>query len=218
MDIDFRFDLVGFDLDGTLVDSVSDLATAVNHALSLIGRRPLRLEQIQPMIGGGSRLLLQRALSATGGEDEIDQLMPAMLEFYENNIAVETRVYPGVVDALENLAGCGVPVAVVTNKLEYLTVALLSALGLLDYFAAVIGGDTLPGKSKPDPAPVREMVRRCGARCAVFVGDSRYDVEAAHGAGLPVALYSHVNNLGADVAFSDYADLFPTLALLSQRS
>ena len=218
MDTIFGFDLVGFDLDGTLVDSAGDLAGAVNHALSVVGRGPLALEQVKPMIGGGSRLMLQRALAATGGEEHISQLMPVMLDFYRNNIAVKTRAYPGVVDALEILRVCGVTLAIVTNKLEHLSFALLRELGLLQYFTTIIGGDTLSGKSKPDPAPIREMVRRCDARHAVFVGDSRYDVEAAHAAGLPIALYSRANALGADIAFSDYANLIPTLASLSQSS
>jgi phosphoglycolate phosphatase len=213
---DFPFALVGFDLDGTLVDSVADLAAAVNHALSDIGHAPLTVDQVRPMIGGGSRVMLQRALAATGGDEELDRLLPGLVEFYAAHIVDHTRPFPGVVDALDTLRAQGVALAVVTNKREQLSFALLEALGLTDRFACIIGGDT-PGlvAMKPDRAPIDLMLQRCRvAGRAAFVGDSTYDVEAARAAGIPVALFAPDGGdiPGANVVFTDYRDLLPTLA------
>jgi phosphoglycolate phosphatase len=206
---DFPFAIVGFDLDGTLVDSAGDLAAAVNHALAAAGRPPFPVDRIRPMIGGGARLMLQTALKASGGDDQLDDLLPILLAHYEANIAVTTRPFPGAVAALDALAARGVDLAIVTNKREHFTNLLLRELGLIDRFACVISGDTIPGKAKPDPEPIREMVRRCGGGRAAFVGDSVYDVGAANAAGIPVATYGEV--AGADATFDDYHDLLPTL-------
>ncbi|MES2095948.1 MAG: HAD-IA family hydrolase [Pseudomonadota bacterium] len=216
MDADFPFDLVGFDLDGTLVDSAADLASAVNHALGVAGRSPVPVDRVRRMIGGGARLMLERALQATGGDERLDELLPVLLDFYDAHIAVTTQPFPGVIDALDDLAARGVRLAVATNKREHYTNKLLHHLGLTDRFAAVVCGDTIPGKTKPDPAMIEEMVRRAGGGRAAFVGDSIYDVHAAQAAGLPVALYAPANHLGADASFADFAELVPALALLNR--
>lgn len=210
---DFPFDIVGFDLDGTLVDSAGDLAAAVNHALGIAGRPPFPVDRIRTMIGGGARLMLQTALQASGGDEPLDDLLPVLLAHYEANIAVTTRPFPAVVAALDALAARGVVLAIVTNKREHFTDLLLRELGLTDRFACVISGDTIPGKAKPDPAPIEEMVRRCGGGSAAFVGDSRYDVEAAAAARVPVVTYGSV--AGADAWFDDYAHLIPALERLA---
>jgi len=212
---DFPFGLVGFDLDGTLVDSVSDLAAAVNHALAVIGRAPLTVEQVRPMIGGGSGVMLQRALLATGGDERLDDLLPVLLDFYAAHIVDYTRPFAGVVDALDALRAQGVTLAVVTNKREHFSFALLDALGLTGRFACIIGGDTAGlAAMKPDRAPIDLMLSKCGdARPAAFVGDSIYDVDAARAAGVPVALFAPDGGgiAGADAAFTDYRELLPTL-------
>lgn len=206
---DFPFQIVGFDLDGTLVDSAGDLAAAVNHALAAAGRTPFPVAKIRTMIGGGARLMLQTALRASGGDEQLDELLPILLTHYEANIAATTRPFPGVLDALDALSARGVALAIVTNKRAHFTDLLLGELGLSDRFANVISGDTIPGKAKPDPEPIEEMVRRCGGGRAAFVGDSVYDVGAAKAAGIPIATYGDV--AGADAAFDDYADLIVTL-------
>ena len=210
---DFPFDLVGFDLDGTLVDSADDLAAAVNHALAAMGRHAFPIERIRPMIGGGARMMLQTALQASGGDDQLDELLPVLLAYYEANIAVTTRPFPGAMAALDALTALGVALAVVTNKREHFTTLLLRELGLLDRFACVISGDTIPGKAKPDPEPILEMIRRCGGIRAAFVGDSIYDVRAAKTAGMPVATFGYVD--GADATFDTYDLLIPTLRRLA---
>ncbi|MEG3166117.1 HAD-IA family hydrolase [Sphingomonas sp. PB2P19] len=220
----FSFDIVGFDLDGTLLDTSGDLTAAVNHALASIDRTPLTVEQVKPMIGGGARHMLAQGMAATGGCDTetLDRLHALLLAYYETNIAVLTRPYPGALDALDAIVDGGAKVAIVTNKLESLATTVLRELGLLDRFACVIGGDTMgSGNAKPSPAPIHEMIRRSGGGRAAFVGDSIFDIQAAHAAGLPAIacsfgfLMQPVAELNADAIIDGYDALLPTLARLS---
>jgi phosphoglycolate phosphatase len=217
------FDIVGFDLDGTLLDTSGDLAAAVNHALASIGRDPLPVAQLRTMIGGGGRHMLAQGMTATGGytEAQLDTLLQRLLDHYADHIAVETRPFPQCLAALDALAAQGARLAVVTNKTEALAKKLLEALGLTDRFVTIIGGDTLGAeRRKPSPAPIHEMIARLGGGTAAFVGDSIFDVEAAKAAGVPVVACSFgfldrpVDELGADAVIDDYADLLPTLARL----
>ena len=214
------FDIVGFDLDGTLLDTSGDIAAAVNHTLRSIDRDPLPIDRIRAMIGGGSRHMLAQGLAATGGcsEAELDGLQRRLLDFYSDHIALETRPFPNCLAALDTLAAAGVRLAVVTNKTEALATKLIAALDLTDRFVTIIGGDTMgPGRGKPSPAPIHEMIARLGGGTAAFVGDSIFDVDAAKAAGLPVVVCSFgfldrpVEELGADAVIDDYADLIPTL-------
>jgi phosphoglycolate phosphatase len=219
----FPFTTVGFDLDGTLLDTSGDLAAAVNHALDGLGRPPLPVEQIRPMIGGGGRHMLAQALAATGGLDPaaLEPAYARLIASYAHHLAVATRPFPGLEDALEALAARGVTLAVVTNKQERLARAVLGELNLLERFGTVIGGDTLgPGRGKPAPDLLHLMIERCGGPAA-FVGDSRYDMEAARSAGLPTVLCSFgyrqepIETLGADVVIDAYAELLPALERLA---
>ncbi|WP_425229416.1 HAD-IA family hydrolase [Sphingomonas sp.] len=215
----FPFSIVGFDLDGTLVDTSADLAAAVNHALTTDGRAALPVAAITPMIGGGARHMLAQALG--GDEAAVDRLLPALLDFYAANIAVHSRPFLRVVETVDALRALGVICAVVTNKRRSFANKLLQALGLLDRFACVIGGDTLgAGRSKPAPDPILAMIEQCGGGRAAFVGDSVYDVMAAKAAGTPVVACSFgfldrpVAALGADATIDDYAQLIPVLTRL----
>lgn len=212
----FPFDLIGFDLDGTLVDSAPDLAAAVNHVLAEDGHPPLTVDAVRTMMGGGARVMLGRALDAAGAApDRLEPLYPRLIAYYEAHIADRTRPFPGVEAALDDLRVRGVALAVVTNKVEHLAIRLLREIGLLDRFACVIGGDTM-GVGKPDPAPIREMIRRCGGTRAAFVGDTVYDVQGAHAAGLPCVLFVPDGNTvpGADARFDHYGDLTAILRLV----
>lgn len=214
----FPFTIVGFDLDGTFLDTSGDLAHALNHALADVGRAPLTVDQVRPMVGGGARHMLAQALAATGGcsDEELARLTGVLIAYYEGNIAVETRPFAGAVAALDALDGMGVTTAIVTNKYERLARAVLGELGLLDRFATVIGGDTL-AKGKPDPMPIHEMIRRCGGGRAAFVGDSIYDTAAARAAGVPSVacsfgfLMQPVRELGADAVIDGFDELIPAL-------
>ena len=217
------FAIVGFDLDGTLVDTSGDLTAAVNHALASIDRPPLSVAQVKPMIGGGARHMLAQGLAFSGGCDDatLDLLHPRLLAYYEANIAVDSAPYPGAIAALDALDARGVQVAVVTNKIERFARAVLGELGLTRRFATIIGGDSLgPGGAKPSPAPIRRMIDDCGGGSAAFVGDSIFDVKAAGAAGIPSIacrfgfLMQPVEDLGADAIIDHFDNLVPTLERL----
>ena len=216
----FSFAIVGFDLDGTLVDTSRDIAAAVNFALGEAGRPPLPVADVERMIGGGAKHLFAQAMEATGGCEpgEFRRLYKLLLAHYADHVADHSRPYPGAIDALDALRAMGVKTAIVTNKFETMAVKLLAALGIADRFDCVIGGDTLgPGKAKPDRAPIDAMTERCGGGRAAFVGDSRYDVEAAHNAGVPAIavsfgfLHGPVEALDADAVIHSYGELIAAL-------
>jgi phosphoglycolate phosphatase len=221
--VDFPFRIVGFDLDGTLLDTHEDLGAAVNHALALADRPPVPIAEVEQLIGGGAKKMLERALTLTGGVDEAEfrRLYKALLKFYDENIAVHTRLYPGGEAMLDVLAERGVKLAVVTNKFEAFATKVLDELGLLPRFAAVIGGDTLgPGRAKPSRDPIDAMIARSGGGRAVFVGDTTYDILAASAAGVPSVAVSFGYNdlppgeLGADTVIDSFAELIPALERL----
>ncbi|WP_426263436.1 HAD hydrolase-like protein [Sphingomonas sp. PWP1-2] len=222
------FQIVGFDLDGTLVDSSGDLTAAVNDTLDFAGRPLLTVAQVKTMVGGGAKHMLAQGLEATGGctPEEFRPLYKRMLAYYAAHLSVHTRPFPGVIDALDQLDARGIKSAVVTNKFESLALTLLADLGLTERFACIIGGDTMgPGLSKPNRAPIDEMIRRCGGEIgttrAAFVGDSIYDIMAAKNAEIPGIAVSFgfllepVEEMGADAVIDSFADLLPTLDRLS---
>jgi phosphoglycolate phosphatase len=230
----FPFDAIGFDLDGTLLDTFRDLGAAVNHALVLGGFKAVSVETSKDLIGGGAKIMLARAVEAQGGmpDDAFKALYKAMLGYYEAHNAVHTVPYPGVRDTLHDLAARGVPMVVVTNKFEGFARDVLSQLDLIGLFQGVIGGDSL-GKgedgqflAKPHPAPITAAMAACGitdpARF-VFLGDSTYDVRAARAAGVPViaAAYGYCDrapqDLGADAIIDSFEGLIPTLIRLAQH-
>lgn len=219
----FPFEIVGFDLDGTLVDTAGDLTAAVNHALGIAARMPLTEAEVRPMIGLGARHMLKQGFAATGGipGGDFERLYRELLRFYEAHIAVHSRVFPGLIAALDRLDTLGVRTAVVTNKRDDMARKLLGNLGLADRMATIIGGDTLgPGNAKPSPAPIQAMIERCGGGRAAFVGDSIYDVMAANSAGVTSVVVSFgfldraADELGADHVIDHFDELVPLLARL----
>ena len=215
-----RFTTVGFDLDGTLLDTSRDLGAAVNHALSLADRAPVPLAEVSGLIGGGARSMLARALALTGGADglDLDALFAQLLAYYEANIAVHTVPYPGTLAMLDALAERGIKLAVVTNKREPMTLRLFDALGLTSRFACIIGAGTYP--LKPAPDALHAMVAQCGGGAAAFVGDTTFDTGAARNAGLPSVAVSFgfcdaaPHQLGADAVIDHFDELLPALARL----
>lgn len=212
------FDIVGFDLDGTLLDTSGDLAAAVNHALKQIGRPPFPVAAIHPFVGKGARVMLERALAASGGSDIalLDRLLPVLLDYYEQNLTIHTIPYPGLIAALDSLIARGIRLAVCTNKWERFAVPLLRQLGLADRFAAIIGGDTM-GIGKPDPAPLHAMIERAGGGRAVFLGDTVNDIGGARNAGIASIAVSFgflegtVEELEADAVIHHFDELIPML-------
>ncbi|WP_251978410.1 phosphoglycolate phosphatase [Salinicola avicenniae] len=199
--------LVAFDLDGTLIDSVPDLAAAVDAMLADLSLAPAGETAVRDWVGNGSHQLVARALQAGLGTTPD----PAMLEraherflyHYHQAPCVRTRVYPGVVEALSALCSRSVIVTLVTNKPQAFIAPILTALSLDDYFRATLGGDSLAEK-KPHPAPLLHLAARfdvAPVNC-LMVGDSRHDVEAGKRAGFRTLAVPYGYNHGEPVASS----------------
>jgi phosphoglycolate phosphatase len=217
----FPFDIVGFDLDGTLADTAPDLTAALNHALVALGREPVPAPSVRSMVGHGARALLAKGITATGEfrEELVDEGFPIFLAYYEAHIADDSQPFPGVVAALDALAARGVKVAICTNKLEHLARRFVTAIGWDGRFAAIVGGDTTPS-AKPNPEPLLAMVEHAGGGRAAFVGDSISDTGAARAASIPcVALTFGFTDrppeqLGADTLIDHFDQLIPALERL----
>lgn len=212
------FDIVGFDLDGTLLDTSGDLAAAVNYAIGTIDRPPFPVDAIRPFVGKGARVMLERALAASGGCDDalLAQTLPILLDYYQQNLAIHSLPYPGLIDAMDSLADAGVRLAICTNKAERFAVPLMHQIGLSDRFASIIGGDTV-GVAKPDPAPIHAMIERAGGGRAIFLGDTINDIAGARNAGIANIAVSFgfldgpVEHLGADAVIDHFDELVPLL-------
>lgn len=218
---DFPFDVVVFDLDGTLADTAPDLTAALNHSLVQLGRSPVPEESVRHMVGHGARAMLQKGLAATGEmtEELIDQGFPIFLEHYGAHICEGSTKFPGLETALEELAAMGVKLAVCTNKLEWLSVKFVEAIGWRDRFDALVGGDTV-GVRKPDPAPLLEAIARCGGGKAAFIGDSITDTTTGRNANIPTVAVTFgfsdrpAAELGADRLIDHFDALIPALRSL----
>lgn len=197
--------LVMFDLDGTLIDSVPDLAAAVDVMLRQLGRDPAGDDQVRHWVGNGARVLVRRALAGGMAHEHIDegateQALAMFLEAYAGDHSRST-VYPGVRALLDQLQADQVPLALVTNKPSRFVPELLADKQLDGYFRWLVGGDALPVQ-KPDPAALNWVMQQAAvsAAQALFVGDSRSDVLAARAAGVPVVAVSYGYNHGQSIA------------------
>ena len=171
-----------FDLDGTLIDSVQDLALAVNHALAGLGLPERPIAEIAGFVGEGARRLVERAVGPRA--DLVEPALTLWWEHYREHLLDHTALYPGIVELLE---AARVPLAVHTNKPGALARRILDGLGVLDHFVAVLGGDEAP--RKPAPAGTRILLARMGISgdAALYVGDSIIDLELARAVPMPVA-------------------------------
>lgn len=212
-----RPNLIVFDLDGTLVDTAPDLAATMNVLLENHGRPRLALDSVRLMVGRGARVLMQRAMAATGDpvdDAALNRLVEEFVAIYEGKIADESRPYDGVVAAIEEFRRNGHRLAVCTNKPEGLSNLLLRQLGLRDAFSALLGGDSLPVR-KPDPLHLTATIDAAGGRLddAVLVGDSRTDLDTARAAGVPFIGVSFgytetpMAELGPDILIDSFAEL-----------
>jgi len=206
------------DLDGTLVDSVPDLASAMNRLMAARGLAAFTRPETAAMVGDGVEKLLERAFAARG--QELDgAALAAFSSDYAAHAAVETRPFPGVAAGLRALAGEGWRLAVCTNKPEGAARALLSALGLAELLAAVGAGDSFPTR-KPDPAHLLATLQAAGGspERAVMTGDHANDVKAAHGAGLPCifAAWGYGGPAMAEGADA-VAQTFPEMVVIARR-
>ena len=174
-----------FDLDGTLVDSVPDLAAALNRLMAARGEPPFSRTDVAAMVGDGAAALVAKAFAARAMPPD-PAALPAFLADYGAHAVVETRAYPGIAEALAALRDAGWRMAVCTNKPEAAARTVLDGLALSPFFAAVGGGDSFPVR-KPDPGHLRATLALVGgdAGRAVMVGDHHNDIAAANAAGVP---------------------------------
>lgn len=199
-----RVKAVTIDLDGTLADTIPDLAAATNSMLGELGRSALEVDRIRTFVGKGIPNLVERALADSFGPAVSADLTARALSLYERCYAEvngrHTVVYPGVSEGLRALRDMQLPLACVTNKSGRFTAPLLERLGLARFFEQVIAGDTLPRK-KPDPAQLIHACRGFGIAPAemLMIGDSGNDADAAHAAGCPVFCVTYGYNEGRDV-------------------
>ena len=197
----YPYPLVIFDLDGTLVDSAADIAEALNRTLEDQHLPRVPEATVHGWIGDGVRRLVEQAFTAAGHVTDLDAVMPGFMRHYEECLLRSPRLYDGVVPALQGLRERHVTLAICTNKPHAMVKPLLAHLGVKDYFAQVIGGDSLPER-KPSGAPLRHLAAafELAPSAALMVGDSITDYRAAVDAGMPVALvrYGYPRGLELD--------------------
>lgn len=176
-----------FDLDGTLIDSAPDIALALNKVLEDEGFAPLTLAQVIGFIGNGIPALIGKARAHYAISEARQQpMLAAMLRYYDHG---QTRLYPGVHEALSALKAEGYRLGLCTNKNIGPTHDVLKACGLAEFFEVVIGGDSLSVK-KPDPAPLLSAFDALGGHPLLYIGDSEVDEETARRAGFPFAFFT----------------------------
>ncbi|WP_413191331.1 phosphoglycolate phosphatase [Psychrobacter sp. AT9] len=214
--------LLIFDFDGTLIDSVPDLADATNAMLTTLGKETYPIDSIRNWVGNGSRMLVERALvgkvEVLEGEltaEEADHAEQVFFEAYNNISGSKTVAYPDVDNGLKKLKDAGYTLALVTNKPIRFVPKILQSFGWQDLFAEVLGGDSLAVK-KPDPAPLLHVCEALNIdpAQAIMIGDSRNDILAGQNANMDTLGLSYGYNYGQDIrelnpteAFDDFAAL-----------
>lgn len=216
--------LLVFDLDGTLAETAGDLIATLNVILEREGIAQLPLSQARFMVGAGAKALIERGFKAQGvplDPPTLQRLFQDFLVYYEEHIADESHLFPGVVAALDRFEQAGWAFAVCTNKVEGPSKKLLTALGVADRFRAIVGQDTF-GVPKPDPLILARTIEAAGAAQArtIMVGDSRTDIDTARGLGVPVVAVDFgytdtpVTELDPDRIISHFDALWDAVASL----
>ncbi|PKF63692.1 phosphoglycolate phosphatase [Psychromonas sp. psych-6C06] len=220
-----------FDLDGTLIDSAPDLALAINHMLTSLGRETFSDDLIRSWVGNGAQVIVKRGLSGKADYDDadidvalFDKSLEIFLNFYANNLCVDTVTYPNVRSTLKILKAQGYRLVIVTNKPFDFIEPILDGLQLDGLFELCLGGDSLPVR-KPDPLPLLHVCSKLGVtpeEC-VMVGDSKNDILAANAANMQSIGLTYGYNYGEDIGehnpdavFSDFADIIAPFAVTNQ--
>ena len=184
-----------FDLDGTLADTAPDLAHALNCVLEEQGQTALPFEAIRPIVSHGGTVLLSFGFNLQPDAPQFDTLRDRFLSIYLDNIAVNTRLFPGMESVLKTIEQRGMSWGVVTNKPAWLTNPLMEQLGLADRAVCIISGDTLEQR-KPHPAPMLLACKLAGKSASecLYIGDAARDIEAGRNAGMKtlVAMYGYI--------------------------
>ncbi|QSX34043.1 phosphoglycolate phosphatase [Shewanella avicenniae] len=199
---------IAFDLDGTLVDSVPDLAVATQRALAELGLANVTEAQVRNWVGNGATKLMERAINASSGElptaDYLNEAMPIFMRHYQACLEQYSELYDGVAYVLRQLHAQGYRLAVVTNKPHKFSVPLLNAFGIGELFEPILGGDSLP-KMKPDPLPLTHLCQhwQLTPQQVLMVGDSKNDIRAAKAAGIASIGLTYGYNYGEDIGLSE---------------
>lgn len=218
--------LVQFDLDGTLIDSLPQLSQATNLLLAELGYAPVAQQQVQLWIGNGADKLVERALvAALGRAPSVTEQAHARQRFdeaYASLASDDIVLYPGVLNTLRQLKSAGKTLALVTNKPFRFVPHILASTNLAEYFSLTLGGDSLAQK-KPDPTPLLHVCQALNItpRHSLMVGDSANDVQAAKAAGMRVVGLTYGYNYGQPIAESQpdwvLSDLQGLLDLLLKK-
>jgi phosphoglycolate phosphatase len=196
--------MILIDVDGTLIDSVPDLAFCIDEMMARLGMPARGEARVRLWVGNGTEPLLKRALSGRmdGEPDEhlYQRAAPIFFELYAQNVSARSSLYEGVEEGLAYLRHAGYRLGAVTNKPERFTLPLLTRMGLAEYFEIVVCGDSLP-KKKPDPLPLLHAADVLGVAPAhaLMLGDSKNDVQAARAAGFQIVCVSYGYNHGEDI-------------------
>jgi len=209
-----------FDLDGTFADTAPDLAAALNAVLARHGKATLPYEIIRPVASHGGIALIKLGFGIEENHDHFESLRQEFLDYYQENLCRETRVFPGIHELLNHIESSGQNWGIVTNKPAFLTDPLMLTLGFDARAACIISGDTLPTR-KPHPAPMLLACGQAGStpeQC-LYIGDARRDIEAGRNAGMLTALANwgyigqddRPGQWGADLQFTNPGELLDWL-------
>lgn len=200
----FNPKLIMIDVDGTLVDSVPDLAYCVDELMRAMNRAPWGETKVRHWVGNGVPKLVERSLTgeleASANKQDFDKAYPIFLQLYSVNTSVRSCLYSGVKEGLDYLKQQGYILGCVTNKAEQFTMPILKDLGIFDYFGLVVSGDTL-AKKKPDPLPLLYSAEffNIDPQDCLMIGDSISDVAASRAAGFEIICMSYGYNHGVDI-------------------
>lgn len=212
--------MILIDVDGTLVDSVPDLAYCVDEMMMRLGRPPHGEAKVREWVGNGVERLVRRALigqlEGEPGNEDFERAYPIFLALYADNTAQRSCLYPGVREGIDYLKSQRYPLGCVTNKAAQFTIPLLKHFGIYDEFGVVVSGDSLPVR-KPDPGPLLHAAKHFGVapQDALMLGDSKSDVTAARAAGFQIVCMSYGYNHGEDIRNYDPDAVIDSMAELS---
>jgi phosphoglycolate phosphatase len=221
----FDVEAIAFDLDGTLLDTVHDLAAAVNALLAELGYPPLPKAAVRDLVGKGMPNLVRRAMALAFGvspaaidDAEVATALSRYQAHYAALLGRETVPFPGVREGLERLAALDIPMAVITNKSTRFVLPHLDACGLTAFFSVRVGGDDLPRK-KPAPDALLHVAERLRIlpEHLLMVGDSVNDAQCARAAGCPVLILPYGYNEGEPVENIDADGIVPSLVDVAER-
>lgn len=213
-------EMILIDVDGTLVDSVPDLAYCVDETMKDLGRSAWGEDAVRNWVGNGVERLVKRALlGALDGEPDqslFENAIKIFLKYYDDNVCERSQLYPGVREGLDFLKSSGYSLGCVTNKAEQFTLPLLKALDIDHFFSIIVCGDTL-AKKKPDPLPLLHAAEyfRVDPEACMMIGDSVSDVKAARAAGFQIICMSYGYNHGQDIRDFDPDRVIDSMVELS---